>query len=230
MYPTSVRISNLINMLIAVESFSVELRSQTHSAATKDVNFVKESSVARDVRFLKNLEVVLVIEELRVISFDRFGMKMPSSVAFDDQVRAHLNFLRHFLMKQVLLIEEFDMPPICNLTLRHAKVANEERSSYFPLAGSTKSRFEPNDFHQHRNGAIAPNKLEKPANASNFDLTDVVKIRGEDSPSRHLKQKRLNKQKRKEALRMLKEQESIDGFLSCTESEASIIDKITSYS
>ena len=48
---------------------------------------------------LKNVEVVLVIDELRVISFDRFGMKMPSSVAFDDQVRIHLSYLRHFLMK-----------------------------------------------------------------------------------------------------------------------------------
>lgn len=55
------------------------------------------------MRFLKNLEVVMVVEELRVISFDRFGMKFPSSVAFDDQVRTHLNYLRHFLMKQVLL-------------------------------------------------------------------------------------------------------------------------------
>ncbi len=55
--------------------------------------------MANDVRSLKNLEAVLVIDELRVISFDRFGMKMPSSVAFDDQIRVHLSYLRHFLMK-----------------------------------------------------------------------------------------------------------------------------------
>ena len=33
---------------------------------------------------IKHIEVVLVIDELRVISFDRFGMQFPSSVAFDD--------------------------------------------------------------------------------------------------------------------------------------------------
>lgn len=77
------------------------------------------------------MEAVLVIDELRVISFDRFGMKMPSSVAFDDQVRVHVSFLRHFLMKQVLLPQEFEMARISYLALRHAKAANEERSTYF---------------------------------------------------------------------------------------------------
>ena len=52
---------------------------------------------------LKNIEVVLIVDELRVISFDRFGMSMPSSLAFDDQVRAYLSVLRHFLMKQLIL-------------------------------------------------------------------------------------------------------------------------------
>ena len=52
---------------------------------------------------VKNMEVVLLVDELRVISFDRFGMKMPSSLAFDDQVRSYLNVLRHFLMKQLVL-------------------------------------------------------------------------------------------------------------------------------
>ena len=52
---------------------------------------------------IKSLEVVLIVDELRVISFDRFGMSMPSSLAFDDQVRAYLSVLRHFLMKQLIV-------------------------------------------------------------------------------------------------------------------------------
>lgn len=56
---------------------------------------------------VKNMEVVLMVDELRVISFDRFGMKMPSSLAFDDQVRSYLNVLRQFLMKQLVLSQEF---------------------------------------------------------------------------------------------------------------------------
>ena len=89
---------------------------------------------ASDVHLLKNLEVVLVIDELRVILFDRYGMKLPSSVAFDDQVRSNLSYLRHFLMKQVLLLkgDEFEMAPISTLQVRHGNAANEERSSYFP--------------------------------------------------------------------------------------------------
>lgn len=56
-----------------------------------------------NANLVKNMEVVLLVDELRVISFDRFGMKMPSSLAFDDQVRSYLNVLRHFLMKQLVL-------------------------------------------------------------------------------------------------------------------------------
>ena len=61
---------------------------------------------------VKNMEVVLMVDELRVISFDRFGMKMPSSLAFDDQVRSYLNVLRQFLMKQLVLSQEFEMAPV----------------------------------------------------------------------------------------------------------------------
>jgi len=61
----------------------------------------QDSSLA----LIKSLEVVLIVDELRVISFDRYGMKMPSSLAFDDQVRNHLGVLRHFLMKQLLLTQ-----------------------------------------------------------------------------------------------------------------------------
>ena len=61
---------------------------------------------------VKNMEVVLIVDELRVISFDRFGMKMPSSLAFDDQVRSYLNVLRQFLMKQLVLAQEFEMAPV----------------------------------------------------------------------------------------------------------------------
>ena len=107
-YPTSIRIFNIVNMLICVQSYYVELRcpDQGHcrgAGTISPLNLFKGDSVANDVKSLKSLEVVLVIDELRVISFDRFGMKMPSSVAFDDQVRIHLSYLRHFLMKQVLL-------------------------------------------------------------------------------------------------------------------------------
>ena len=107
------RIYNTVNMLICVQNYYVELRCPavgmggTGGANASPMNLFSSNksslSLTNDMLALKNLECVLVIDELRVISFDRFGMKMPSSVAFDDQVRVHLSFLRHFLMKGLLV-------------------------------------------------------------------------------------------------------------------------------
>lgn len=49
------------------------------------------------------LEVVLVVDEMRVISFDRFQMKLPSSVQYDDLVRVHLQFFKHYTQKKMLI-------------------------------------------------------------------------------------------------------------------------------
>lgn len=182
-YPTSIRIFNIVNMLICVQSYFVELRCPNNNMAAglaTPVNLFKGSNAASDLRSLKNLEVVLVIDELRVISFDRFGMKMPSSVAFDDQVRVHLSYLRHFLMKQVLLKQEFSMTMIGNIPLRLARAANEERSSYCPTNKFATGRFEQgnNNFSSHRN-AMA-NSAEKPkkggtlADSVDFDPSSVI--------------------------------------------------------
>lgn len=51
----------------------------------------------------KLLEVQLVIDKLKVISFDRFSMKLPSSVKYEDHVQTHLAFYKHYLMKKALL-------------------------------------------------------------------------------------------------------------------------------
>ena len=107
-------------MLLCIENYKVELRTPN------------AKNTGSDFHQMKNLEVVLVIDELRVISFDRFGLNLPSSVAFDDQVRAHLSFLRHFFLKQVLIPQEFEMVSISSIPLRRGNVANEERSSFFP--------------------------------------------------------------------------------------------------
>ena len=82
-------------MLICIQSYCIELRSKDFSAehskpmlssngANSGLDF--SGSGKAGAQSLSHLEVVLVIEELRVISFDRFSMKMPASVARDDQV------------------------------------------------------------------------------------------------------------------------------------------------
>jgi hypothetical protein len=58
------------------------------------------------------LEVALVIHSLTIISFDRFPIKMPASVTFDDTVKQHLNFYRHWTIKKQLILKDFQIPQI----------------------------------------------------------------------------------------------------------------------
>lgn len=37
------------------------------------------------------------IEDLQVISFDKFNFKISQSVEYDESIRIHLNFVIHFL-------------------------------------------------------------------------------------------------------------------------------------
>ena len=68
----------------------MELRSKDftseHCANGKSTGIEFFGSGKAGAQSLTALEVVLVIEELKVISFDRFSMKMPASVTWDDQV------------------------------------------------------------------------------------------------------------------------------------------------
>ena len=71
-------------MLLCIESYRVELRaalpgvqlSNKIDEAPEIEHLPSEDGMpsAKEVNLLKSLEVVLVIDELRVISFDRFGM------------------------------------------------------------------------------------------------------------------------------------------------------------
>lgn len=56
-------------------------------------------------------------------------MKLPASVAFDDQVQTHLRYMRHFLTKRSLVGSDYHMVDIQSLPDRHALKANEERST-----------------------------------------------------------------------------------------------------
>ena len=58
-----------------------------------------QGTVSNDLKY----EVVLVIDELRIISFDRFPLNLPASVHFDDQVRTYLLSMHHYLAKKSLL-------------------------------------------------------------------------------------------------------------------------------
>lgn len=50
-------------------------------------------------------EVILVIDELQVISFDRFTLKLCPSIEHDEIVKVNMNFVNHFTHKKALLEE-----------------------------------------------------------------------------------------------------------------------------
>ena len=54
---------------------------------------------------LNKLEIILQIDSLQVISFDRFRLNLPSSIEYDQQIRTHMNFVSHYLTKQKLLLD-----------------------------------------------------------------------------------------------------------------------------
>ena len=106
-----------------------------------------------------NLEVVLVMEELRVISFDRFQIKMPSSVAYDDLVRVHLAYLKHHLTKKRMMSSEYQLPDIMYLPPQAAPASNEEKSSFFPQGGRYDRRPpEAKDFSPSKNNKSSQNE------------------------------------------------------------------------
>ena len=45
------------------------------------------------------------IEDLEVISFDKFNFKNSQSVEYDENIRIHLNFVIHYLQKKSILEE-----------------------------------------------------------------------------------------------------------------------------
>ena len=61
-----------------------------------------ESSMVSDNRISKlklgnKVEVYMQIEDLQVISFDKFNFKISQSVEYDENIRIHMNFVTHFL-------------------------------------------------------------------------------------------------------------------------------------
>ena len=95
------------------------------------------------------------------------------------------------------------MTRISNLSLRHAKAGNEERSSYVPKIANMKGRFEAsNSFNNHKSGAnVETNSAEKslkknhPENVD-FDPTNVIQIRSDTYISSGLNGKNLLKANR----------------------------------
>lgn len=80
MYPASLKIYNTVNMLICVQKYQFELRQIELEA----LPVASGSNAPTVLPTLGDVEVVLVIDDLKIISFDQYAIKLPSSVQYDD--------------------------------------------------------------------------------------------------------------------------------------------------
>lgn len=142
MYPQSIKIYNIVNMLICIKSYYLILRNKDYDLSKQPLqasNDLVTELLRQTQGRATDLEVVLVIDELRVISFDRFQVKLPASVQYEDQVRVNLGYMKHFLQKIKLIGFEFDMPETAMLSLlpgQQLKLTDQvEESKAFPLEG-----------------------------------------------------------------------------------------------
>jgi len=51
-------------------------------------------------------EVILLIHELQVISFDRFSLKPGPLISHDEQIKVNMNFVSHYLNKKKIMEEK----------------------------------------------------------------------------------------------------------------------------
>lgn len=115
-YPSSVKIYNIANMLVCILEYRLVLRSpDLISGQHKQVNQSNELQISENLKLSNNLEVAMEIDDLQVISFDRFQLRQSQLINYDESIRIHINFVTHFLSKKSLL-EESKTSPLLPVT------------------------------------------------------------------------------------------------------------------
>jgi len=69
------------------------------------MNTMKLDQRISKLKLGSKVEVIMQIEDLQVISFDKFNFKNSQSVEYDENVRIHINFVIHFLSKKNMIEE-----------------------------------------------------------------------------------------------------------------------------
>jgi hypothetical protein len=62
-------------------------------------------------------------------------MKLPSSVQYDDLIRVHLAYYKHFNSKRALLASEYELPIISVLPILYPPSATEDKQLFYPSGG-----------------------------------------------------------------------------------------------
>jgi hypothetical protein len=62
-------------------------------------------------------------------------MKLPSSVQYDDLIRVHLAYYKHFNSKRALLGSEYELPIISVLPILVPPSVTEDKQLFYPSGG-----------------------------------------------------------------------------------------------
>jgi len=87
-------------MLVCLQEYQLILKN-----GDTDMNTMKLDQRISKLKLGSKVEVIMQIEDLQVISFDKFNFKNSQSVEYDENVRIHINFVIHFLSKKNMIEE-----------------------------------------------------------------------------------------------------------------------------
>ena len=84
------------NMLVCLQEYQLILKDAEGNVDNNRISKLKLGS---------KIDVIMQIEDLQVISFDKFNFKVSQSVEYDENIRIHMNFVIHFLSKKSIIEE-----------------------------------------------------------------------------------------------------------------------------
>lgn len=95
-YPESLKIFNVANMLVCLQEYELILKDGERNP-TSLLSALDQTSRLSQLKLGSKVEVQMQINELQVISFDKFAFKNSQLVDYDENIRIHLNFVIHYL-------------------------------------------------------------------------------------------------------------------------------------
>lgn len=175
-YPKSISIYSIYNMLVCLQDYRLIIRD------TSDVKLNGESALQKDrigaMQLGSKIEVIMEIDHLDVISFDRFSFKRSPSIQYDEGIRIHTNFLIHYLNKKALVEDPSNeiLVPISEKLLPQKEITRRNESYR-------------NQAHHIENNGIASNENKA-----------IVQLKNDPESKKSQKRQKLRKLKEGQVL------------------------------
>ncbi|CDW81589.1 UNKNOWN [Stylonychia lemnae] len=239
-YPSSVKIYNIVNMLVCVQEYQLQLQQQDLESGLKKVINQNDggSFMNTKLRLGNKLEVVMEIDDLQVISFDRFTLRQCQSIDYDESIRIHINFVMHFLSKKSLLEESkdtFQMFPINRNLLTNENIFRPNKVSIISQNANHQSRQinetseqrANSSYNRNNNNSFNQQRRDKRFDSSDYyenqEIKQKILEKDHYKPFVEFKSNQSKKQKPnskppkqlKKKLGKLLNEKNQEGFLSC---------------